>query len=238
MNHDSIKTNTQKTLVLVIEDDRALREGLAMNLRMEGYSVLAAANGDEGMKMAFDANPDLIVLDIMMPSWSGLDILEELRKQDKKMPVLILSARNSTTNKVEGLNLGADDYMTKPFDLNELIARIQAMLRREKSKDKDAPELRVGDIVIYPSSRIVHISGRETDLSAKEFDLLRLLAESPDKVFTRETILRHVWGWDYEGTERTVDNFVANLRKKLNSDKRPNRIIITVPRVGYKLSSE
>jgi two-component system, OmpR family, alkaline phosphatase synthesis response regulator PhoP len=225
----------KKDLVLVVEDDRSLREGLAMNLRMEGYEVLTAADGEEGMRMAFEAQPALLVLDIMMPCWSGMDILQELRKRGDRVPVLILSARHTTADKVEGLQQGADDYMTKPFDLPELIARIKVMLRRRNAERQSLPALAIGELSIDRSARSVRARGRPVELSAKEFDLLCLLAESPGQVFTREVILERLWGWDYDGTARTVDNFVASLRKKLQAGRRSLDCIRTVPRVGYKL---
>lgn len=224
--------------VLIVEDDCALRDGLAMNLRMQGYTVLTAADGEQGMQQAFDARPSLLILDIMMPCWTGLDILDELRKRGSDVPVLILSARGTTHDKVEGLNLGADDYMTKPFDLPELIARVEVMLRRKRSADENRPPLRFGDVTIGVAGRSVRVDGNDVELSAKEFDLLRLLAESPGQVFTRDDILEHVWGWDYEGTARTVDNFVAALRKKLGGRKRKAQYIRTVPRIGYKLVAD
>ena len=235
MRPSTSRRDGAKGLVLVIEDDRALREGLAMNLRMEGHEILTAADGEEGMRMAFDARPDLIVLDIMMPCWTGLDILEELRKRGENVPVLILSARNTTPDKVAGLNLGADDYMTKPFDLPELIARVQAMLRRQGSEEQALPELSFGNVTIQRAARSVKVRGKQIELSAREFDLLCLLAASPGQVFTRETIIERVWGWDYEGTPRTVDNFVASLRKKIRAGRRVPSYIRTVPRVGYRL---
>ena len=223
--------------ILVVEDDKSLREGLAMNLRMQGYEVTTAEDGKEGMRMAFDDRPDLIILDIMMPHWTGLDILDELRKRQQRVPVLILSARSTTSSKVEGLNLGADDYMTKPFDLPELIARVEVMLRRQRSEAKDTSRISVGDVTIDRSARSLRIRNREIPLTAKEFDLIDLLASSPGQVFTRETILERVWGWDYEGTARTVDNFIAGLRKKLKPARRTARYIQTVPRVGYKFEA-
>ena len=220
-----------KPMILVVEDDRALREGLAMNLRLEGYEVVTAADGEEGLRQAFDARPDLVILDIMLPAWSGLDILEELRKRGREVPVLILSARNTSPDKVEGLQLGADDYLGKPFDLPELLARVAAMLRRgQQNEARNSPPLTFGEIQIDRAARKVTASGEEVELSAREFDLLCLLAASPGQVFTRDTILEQVWGWDYEGTARTVDNFVARLRKKIDTE-----LIKTVPRVGYKL---
>jgi len=234
MTTDASNQKVGPDVILVVEDDKALREGLAMNLGLEGYKVLTAADGEEGMKMAFDARPDLIVMDIMMPCWTGLDILEELRNRGESVPVLILSAKNATLNKVEGLGLGADDYMTKPFDLPELTARIEVLLRRRRSEKRDAPKLSFGDVVIDRLSRSVEVRGKKIDLLAKEFDLLCLLAVSPGQVFTRDRILERVWGWDYDGTIRTVDNFVAGLRKKIG--RRAGKHIQTVPRVGYKLA--
>ena len=226
---------SKKKRILVVEDDRSLREGLALNLGLQGYEALTAKDGEEGMQLAFDARPDLIVLDIMMPGWTGLEILTELRKRGENVPVLILSAKNSTSDKVAGLGIGADDYMTKPFDLPELIARIEVMLRRRQIEDQDKAELSLGHITINQASRTVKVQGQNIELSAKEFDILCLLATSPGKVFSRETILERVWGWDYDGTARTVDNFVAGLRKKLNGQSDAATQIKTIPKVGYKL---
>jgi len=228
-------TEAERPRILVIEDDRALREGLAMNLRLHGFETFTAAGGEEGMQAAFDVQPDLVVLDLMLPGWSGLEILEELRKRGAHMPVLILSARKTTRDKVKGLEVGADDYMTKPFDLPELIARVEAMLRRHRVQEENLPELTFGEVRIDRSQRRVTVRGKRVALSAREFDLLCLLAETPGRVFTRETILEQIWGWDYEGTVRTVDNFVAHLRKKIESRPRSPRYIQTVPRVGYRL---
>lgn len=235
MSNGAANSKSSKDTILVVEDDRALRNGLAMNLELHGYNVITAPDGEQGMQLAFDARPNLIVLDIMLPGWTGLDILEELRKRGENVPVLILSARDTTPDKVEGLDLGADDYMAKPFDLPELIARIAVMLRRQRSKKQDQPILSIGEIAIDRAARSVAVRGIKTDVSAKEFDILCLLADSPGKVFTREAILEQVWGWDYEGTARTVDNFVASLRKKLGTGRRVRAHIRTVPRVGYKI---
>jgi two-component system alkaline phosphatase synthesis response regulator PhoP len=221
--------------ILVIEDDRALRDGLVLNLQLQGYNLLSAEDGEKGMQMAFDTRPDLIILDIMMPRCSGLEILEELRKRGEEMPVLILSARDTLDNKIEGLHIGADDYMTKPFDLPELIARVDAMLRRGRTAESSTPDISFGNILIKRQDRTVTVGRKQVELSAKEFDLLCLLAESPGQVFTRETILERIWGWDYDGTTRTVDNFVASLRKKLQTGRAAPKHIKTVPQVGYKL---
>ena len=223
------------TTILVIEDDRALREGLVLNFGLLGYQVDAAADGEEGMKKAFDLGPDLIVLDIMLPGWSGLDILTELRDHNENVPVLILSARGSTDNKVDGLNIGADDYLAKPFELRELLARVEAMLRRRSIDQTTEPPLTFGQVVLDRDNRRVIVRGDEVSMSAKEFDLLCFLALIPGRPRSREEILNNVWGWDFEGSPRTVDNFIRSLRRRLERDPRRPRHILTVHKVGYKL---
>jgi DNA-binding response OmpR family regulator len=221
--------------ILIVEDDRSLREGLAMNFQLRGYRVLTAADGDEGMRAVFDERPDLIILDIMLPGPSGLEILSELRARDERVPVLILSARDTTDNKIEGLETGADDYVSKPFELPELLARAEVMLRRQRALVQDQPRLVIGDIKIDQTTRQVTRAGEPVVLSAKEFDLLRLLARAPGMPFTRESILDQVWGWDFSGTTRTVNNFILSLRQKLEADPANPRHILTVRQVGYKL---
>ncbi len=223
------------TTILVIEDDRALREGLVLNFELHGYQVDAAADGEVGMRKAFDLRPDLIVLDIMLPGWSGLDILAELRDRNENVPVLILSARGSTDNKVEGLNIGADDYLAKPFELSELLARVEAMLRRRGVDQTTEPPLTFGHVVLYRENRRVVVNGDEVTMSAKEFDLLCFLSLIPGRPRTREEILNNVWGWDFEGSPRTVDNFIRSLRRKLEPDPSHPRYIVTAHGVGYKL---
>ncbi len=226
---------TRGATILVIEDDRALREGLVLNFELHGYQVDAAADGEEGMQMAFDIRPDLIVLDIMLPGWSGLDILTELRDRQENVPVLILSARGSTDNKVEGLNIGADDYLAKPFELPELLARVEAMLRRRGVDHPAEPPFTFGHIVLDRENRRVTVRGDEVTMSAKEFDLLCFLALIPGRPRTREEILNNVWGWDFEGSPRTVDNFIRSLRQKLEPVPSNPRYILTAHGVGYKL---
>jgi two-component system alkaline phosphatase synthesis response regulator PhoP len=221
--------------ILIVEDDRALREGLALNFRLRGYAVLTAADGAEGMRAAFDASPDLIVLDLMLPRVNGLEILAELREREVDTPVLILSARDRLDDKVEGLRVGADDYLTKPFELPELIARVEAMLRRRRSDQRPAEPIRFGDVEIDVDARRVVVRGAEVTLSAKEFDLLCLLARSAGRALSREAILDRVWGWDFDGTARTVDNFILALRQKLEAEPGRPRHIITVRGVGYRL---
>ncbi len=222
--------------ILVVEDDRSLREGLAMNFRLRGYRVLTAADGDEGLRAAFDEQPDLIVLDLMLPGADGLEILSELRGREVGVPVLILSARDRLKDKVRGLEIGADDYLTKPFQLPELVARVEVMLRRQRVERRAANVLEFGEVRLDQEGRRVTVRGAEVALSAREFDLLCLLALSPGRAFTREAILERVWGWGFEGTARTVDNFIRSLRQKIEADPARPRHILTVRHVGYRLA--
>jgi len=242
-----MRVKESRETILVIEDDTALREGLATNFQLNGYNVVTAPDGTQGMRKAFECHPDLIVLDIMLPGSSGLDILMELRERAETVPVLILSALSTLNDKVSGLHLGADDYVTKPFELPELLARVETMLRRWRATRRTTPVIRFGEVVIDPAGRTVQVRGKEVLLSAREFDLLYLLVTSPNRVFTRDEILEKVWGWDFEGTARTVDNFILYLRQKLESrpaslylrqklESRPAspRYLLTVRGVGYK----
>jgi DNA-binding response OmpR family regulator len=227
-------TGDHALTVLVVEDDRSLRDGLRFNLERKGLEVLAAADGDEGLRLAMAASPDLIVLDLMLPGTSGLDILRAMREHDRRTQVLILSARDRTDHKIEGLELGADDYVTKPFDLRELMARVDVMLRRCGRERSEEPDIRFGDVVVDPAGHKVTRRGREVGLSRREFDLLVLLARSPGRTYTRDVILDRVWGWGFEGTTRTVDNFIVSLRQKLEPDPNAPRYIRTVRGVGYR----
>ncbi|MCP4197013.1 MAG: response regulator transcription factor [Proteobacteria bacterium] len=221
--------------ILIIEDDKSIREGLAMNFQLQGYDVLTANDGEDGMRKAFNANPDLIILDIMLPVFSGLDILTELREKNELVPVLILSAKNNMAHKIEGLGLGADDYVTKPFELPELLARAEAMLRRKRVSQRPREEIVFADVTVDLNERRVMVKGKEALLSAKEFDLLCLLAQSPGRPYSRDTILNRVWGWNFDGTTRTVDNFIMSLRKKIEANPAKPKHIVTVRQVGYKL---
>jgi DNA-binding response OmpR family regulator len=224
--------------ILVIEDNEALREGLVLNLVNRGYRVDSAVDGREGMQKALETQPDLVVLDIMLPGKNGLDILTELRNRGRSVPILILSGRDRTEHKVEGLTTGADDYLTKPFELPELLARVEAILRRRRAVREETPRVVFGSVVVDRILRRVVVDGVEVEMSAKEFDLLWLLAEVPGRPRTREEILDRVWGWDFEGTPRTVDNFILSLRHKIEPDPNRPSHIITVRGVGYKLVRE
>jgi DNA-binding response OmpR family regulator len=233
---DRTQNNSKK--ILVVEDEKEIRMGLKTALELEGYEVLLAVDGDQGMTMAFDLKPHLIILDIMLPGFSGLEVLEELRVQGEDVPVLILSARGSLNQRVEGLKLGADDYLAKPFELAELLARVEALLRRQIAVNKVEKLIRVGSLELSPGSMSASFEGNSLELTTREFRLLHLLARNSGNALSRESILRKVWGWDFEGTERTVDNFILSLRKKLGDDPRRPRIIRTIRGVGYRLEQD
>lgn len=218
--------------ILIVEDDVAIAFGLERNLRFEGYEVAVATDGEKGLQLAIDGRPDLIILDIMLPKVSGYEICQTLRKNGILTPVIFLSAKTREVDKVTGLDLGGDDYITKPFGLRELLARVKTILRRVK--EEPGVTKTVGDIEVDMGGQVVRRKGREVPLTAKEFELLRFLISRPGKVLTRETILKQVWGFNYFGTARTIDNFVNRLRQKIEDDAENPRYILTVRGTGYK----
>ena len=220
--------------ILVIEDNRPLSVGLDLNLRAEGYRCLVAEDGETGLELALSAAPDLIVLDLGLPRMSGLEVLERLRARGRETPVVILSARDEVQDKVAGLGLGADDYVTKPFSLRELLARVAARLRRAQSEAAEPRRQAFGEVELDLDRRRAWRAGVEVTLSAREFDLLAYLAAHPRRTHTRQGLLEAVWSWDYEGTPRTVDNFVRTLRVRLEADPSNPRHLLTVRGVGYR----
>ncbi|HOI08852.1 MAG TPA: response regulator transcription factor [Myxococcota bacterium] len=226
--------------ILVVEDDESLARGIAHNLRYEGYRVLQAADGPTGLRLAFDARPDLVILDLMLPRMRGQDVLAAMREAGLATQVIILSARGQEADKVAGLRGGADDYVTKPFGVPELLARVEAALRRprEARRDDASRELAFGTVRLLPGRRQVLRDGVEVRLTGREFDLLLFLATHPDRAFDRETLLQRVWGWDYEGTPRTIDNFIHSLRAKIEDDPSAPRHLRTVVGIGYSFTAD
>jgi len=227
-----VATTVTRAKILIVEDDTAIAFGLERNLRFEGYDVQVATDGERGLACAIDGRPDLIILDIMLPKVSGYEICQTLRKNRIATPVIFLSAKTREADKVMGLDLGGDDYISKPFGLRELLARVKTILRRVR-EDQEAPRV-FGDIEIDLAGQVVRKKGRVVSLTTKEFDLLKFLIARPGKVLTRETILKQVWGFDYFGTARTIDNFINRLRQKIEDDAEEPRYILTVRGAGYK----
>ena len=225
--------------ILIIEDDPSILRGLQLNLGMEGYVVRSATDGAEGLAMARSERPDLVVVDVMLPKLGGLEVVREIRADDPDLPVLILSAKGQETDKVAGLQLGADDYMVKPFGLKELIARIDALLRRRRARGEtgEARSIRrAGPIELDLDARKAKVEGRLLELTSREFDLLAWFVAHPERVFSREQLMESVWGSRYFGTARTVDNFVARLRAHIGDDAENPRHLETVRGVGYRFN--
>ncbi len=228
--------------ILIVEDDEAIATGLALNLKIEGYTSSVVTDGVAALERIASDPPDLVLLDISLPRMNGLDVLRELRAEGNHVPVIILSARQEEFDKVSALRLGADDYVTKPFGLAELLARMVAVLRRvarnpgdsAPGKEASQTELSFHDIVIDPDTRTVTHGGEPVRLTHLEFELLDFFARNPSRVFSREELLRQVWGLRHGGSRRTVDNFVAQLRGKLESDPEHPAHFVTVRGSGYR----
>jgi DNA-binding response OmpR family regulator len=222
--------------ILVVEDNPDLAYGLRNNLEIEGYEVDVVEDGTQGLARARVGGPDLIILDLMLPGMDGYRVLRALRDEGRRMPVLILTARGEEADKVRGLRLGADDYVTKPFGVLELLARVEALLRRTAPPgDGAGPPERFGVIEVIPASRSVLKSGKPVPLTPKEFDLLLALLHRGGAVATRMELLTEVWGYSAAVLSRTVDTHVAELRRKLESDAAAPKHILTVRKAGYRL---
>lgn len=220
--------------VLVIEDNRDLALGLQTNLEIEGHEVRVAGDGAEGLATATDWRPGLVILDLMMPRLDGFAVLERLRRFDAETPVLILTARAAEIDKVRGLRSGADDYLTKPFGLMELFARVEALLRRHPAAAATSGQYRFDTLEIDSVARRVRRSGVEVELAPKEYELLLELVRHAGEVVTRLHLLRRVWGHAAAVASRTVDTHVAELRRKLGDDPGAPRFIATIRKVGYR----
>jgi len=221
--------------ILIIEDELPMRTALADVLQGEGYRVLSASDGEAGLKRALEEKPDLILLDIMMPKLDGYEVCVELRRLANPVPVLMLTAKGQVEDRVTGLDAGADDYLVKPFSTEELLARVRALLRRFQKHNQSPTKLKLGDVEIDLARQSAVRGKKSIHLTAKEFAMLRLMAESPGEPVTRERFLDVVWGYAAFPTTRTVDNHIASLRGKIECDPDEPRWIKTVHGVGYKL---
>ena len=228
--------------ILVVDDEEPIAKILDFNLRKEGYDVIVANDGEKAVELAFSEDPDLILLDLMLPKKDGMEVCREVRAQ-KNIPIIMLTAKNSEIDKVLGLEFGADDYVTKPFSTRELMARVKVNLRRvakqtEVVEEKHTSEVVIKDIVIYPEAYIIKKNGEEVDLTRREFDLFYYLAQHRGQVLTRENLLQTVWGYDYFGDVRTVDVTVRRLREKVETDSSQPEYIMTRRGVGYFIGEE
>ena len=227
---------TKSQRILVIEDEDSIRELVKLNLQLADFDVIEAADGLEGLNKVIQEKPDLVLLDLMLPKLDGYELLPKIT--ERKIPVIVLTAMNGLKDKIKGFNLGTDDYITKPFESMELLARIRAVLRRSQQAG-EPPEKKEQKLLCYGSTelhleehKVIH-NGEEIELTLKEFELLRLLVENKGKVLSREKLLEEVWDYGYEGNTRTVDMHIQRLRTKLHTDK-----ITTVYKVGYRLEEE
>jgi heavy metal response regulator len=221
--------------LLVVEDEKKVASFIKQGLEEEGYAVDVASDGEKGLEMALDGVHDLIILDISLPRIDGLRVLKKLRQQRVSIPVLLLTVRATIEDKVLGLDAGADDYLTKPFAFQELVARVRALMRRRT--ETEPALLRVADLVLDPARRIVSRGGEKIELTAKEFALLEYFMRNPGRVLTRTQMIEHVWNYDFDTMTNIIDVYVNYLRKKVDSDREP-KLIHTVRGVGYVLKAE
>ena len=223
--------------ILLVEDEEKLARMVELELRYEGYQVDKSFDGRSGLERALSGEYDLVLLDIMLPQLSGMEVLRRLRKEGVQLPVIMLTARDSVVDKVSGLDSGADDYITKPFAIEELLARIRAALRKRPSAPAEAPKLTCGPLSMDVERHEVSVSGTPVELTRREFDLLRYLLENKEKVISRESLLDNVWGFDFAGETNAVDVYIRFLRSKLD-ERFGVKLIHTVRGVGYAIREE
>ena len=221
--------------ILVIEDEKDIVDGLRFNLEARGYMVIAAYDGARGVRLALEEQPDLIILDLLLPKMNGYDVCKKVKEEHPHMPVIMLTAKNQEAEIVHGLELGADDYITKPFGLLELVARIKAVLRRNKNEEHLQNRLDVGNLSIDFAKHRARKKGRDIDLTPREYEMLKYFVERRGETVTREDLLNHVWGYSSYPNTRTVDTHIAKLRQKIEENPEKPQILITVHTMGYKL---
>lgn len=229
-----------KKKILVVDDEAPIGDILKINLEKEGYAVAVAMDGEEGLEKALTLNPDLILLDVMLPKLDGFDVCKKIR-QKSEVPIVMLTARSEEIDKIIGLELGADDYVTKPFSVRELMARVKANLRRTvvpSVPDTEANTIVIGEVSINTESYELRKNGKPIELTLREFELVKYLAEKPNRIFSREILLEQVWGYEYYGDMRTVDVTVRRLREKIEEDPSDPKYIMTRRGVGYYFAKE
>ena len=236
--------------VLVVEDDPGIALGLQINLQNERYEVHLADDGEKGLRMARELTPDLMILDVMLPKMNGFEVLQTLRKEGHDLPIIMLSARSGEMDKVSGLELGAEDYVAKPFSLAELLARVRGAIRRRRQALRGVVPpvaqlaqpprlaLRIGEAVVDLDARLLTVAGAPVEMTATEFDVLACLSRARGHALSREKIFQEVWGPNHHGTPRTIDNFIQQIRAKLEPDPQVPRYVMTVRGVGYRLADQ
>jgi DNA-binding response OmpR family regulator len=222
------------TKILIVEDEAKMATGLKDNFEYEGYQVIIASNGEEGLERALADSPDLILLDVMMPKKSGLDVCKELKVKRPSVPIIILTARSQEVDKIIGLELGADDYVTKPFSIRELLARVKAILRRAHALPKEQETYSFGEVAVDLRGYQVRRKGQLVDFTAKEFELLKYFLCHTGEMLSRERLLSEVWGYDHVPISRTVDTHILHLRQKLESNPDNPQFFLTVHGAGYR----
>lgn len=235
---------SKKNKILIIEDDREIAELVNINLEDNGFEVEITGDGDEGYRKVTSEQYDLIILDLMLPGMDGLEICKKLRQENTTTPLLMLTAKSEEFDKVLGLELGADDYLTKPFSIRELLARVKALLRRSKHQSEDSikqeipDKIEMGRLVIEPPKHMAKLKGNRLDLTAKEFELLLLFVQNPGHTFSREDLLNRIWGYQFNGYEHTVNTHINRLRSKIEEDPSEPRYLKTVWGVGYRFAEK
>ena len=243
-----MEENLGKKTILIVDDEKTIVDMLVYNLKKEGYNTLEANDGEEAVKIALNEKPDLVLLDIMLPKMDGLAVCKRIR-QTLNIPILMISAKDEEIDKILGLELGADDYITKPFSVRELMARVKANLRKaelaniateggENDSKEDSNVITVGDLSLDLNKFEVKVRGEVMDLTLREFEVLKYLANQPGQVVTREVLLEKVWGYEYYGDIRTVDVTVRRIREKIEKDTSNPKILITKRGVGYYIASK
>ena len=232
--HEKTKATEPAVKILVVEDEPNMVAGLRDNFEFEGYEVITASDGVEGLQKALDESPDLVVLDVMMPRMSGLEVCKQLRAKRASLPIIMLTARGQEVDKVVGLELGADDYVTKPFSIRELLARVKAILRRATAGPKIQEQHSFGDVEVDLRKCRVVRAGKLLDVSSKEFELLKYFISHTGETLSRDRLLEDVWGYDNFPTTRTVDTHLVRLRQKLEPDPEQPQYFLTVHGTGYR----